>query len=323
VSEVDSAVRAALAVLAGRPAAEVGREFGEDEATVRRWSELLVDGGRRRLAAELDPCSDDTRERFFTLVSHELRTPLAVIAGWVETLRTTELPPDATRQALDVIARHVAALERTASNAADAGALARNQLRLAVRPVELRELVARALAAAQEHPSTLVDGVPVTVIADPARLEQVTGELLAHARRLAGGSPLRVSVSAEDGAASVAVRVTGAVLGFDEAAALFEPYRRSDTSIGTGLGLFLCRALLDAHNGEIGVRAERDATEFWVRLPLDRRLPSRSRAGPGGSATETAGQGAAADAQSGRAAAAPGSPATTTAGRGAAGPGGG
>jgi signal transduction histidine kinase len=99
-------------------------------------------------------------------------------------------------------------------------------------------------------------------------MEQVVGGLVEHARRLAEGSVVTVDVATTD-ADWVLVRaaVTGHELAMGEAASLFEPYARSDTSFGTGLGLYLCRAILAAHGGEIGLRAEGGTTVFWFRLP--------------------------------------------------------
>jgi signal transduction histidine kinase len=69
--------------------------------------------------------------------------------------------------------------------------------------------------------------------------------------------------------------VEGHELDIGEAAALLEPYARADTSFGTGLGLYLCRALLVAHGGEIGLRAEGGTSVFWFRVP--RSGPQMSR----------------------------------------------
>ena len=69
--------------------------------------------------------------------------------------------------------------------------------------------------------------------------------------------------------------VEGRELDIADAAALLEPYARADTSFGTGLGLYLCRALLVAHGGEIGLGAESGTSVFWFSVP--RAGPQLSR----------------------------------------------
>ncbi|HET9061048.1 MAG TPA: ATP-binding protein, partial [Acidimicrobiales bacterium] len=79
---------------------------------------------------------------------------------------------------------------------------------------------------------------------------------------------VRVELSVQDGAATLRALVAERELDIADAAALLEPYARADTSFGTGLGLYLCRALLVAHGGEIGLRGESGTTVFWFSLPV-------------------------------------------------------
>lgn len=262
----DRRVDAALAVLRGSATDGVAAEFGVEPELVEHWVRLFVEGGKLRLDGRMDPSSFDARDRFLTLIAHEFRTPLTIIAGWVETLRSGELPPPATKTALSAIARQVAYLERIARDALDAGAVARGQLRLVVGALDLRALLMDVLDSMQE-PAVLAGGRPVPIVGDATRLAQVAGEVVAHARRLAGEGPVHVEVGADATMATVEVG-TGSRLSFADAALLFEPFEREDTSIGTGLGLFLCRALLSAHGGEIGVRSDDTSSVFWFRVPV-------------------------------------------------------
>lgn len=255
-------------MLAGAPLEKVAAAHGVDEELVRHWVELFVEGGKLRLDGRMDPSSFEARDRFLTLIAHEFRTPLAIIGGWVETLRSAELPPNVTQSAMSTIARQVAYLQRIARDALDAGAVARGQLRLVVGPVDLRALLEAVIDSMQDR-ARLSPGGPVVVTGDAARLEQVAAEVVAHARRLAGEGPVSIEVRTDGGMATVEAAVPGSRLSFAEAAVLFEPFERTDTSIGTGLGLFLCRALLSAHGGEIGVRSDEHATVFWFRVPVE------------------------------------------------------
>jgi signal transduction histidine kinase len=256
--------------------AQVADEQGVSPQVVLEWVDLFCAGGEARLAegAPLEPVS---RDRFLTLIAHEFRTPLSIIGGWVDMMMAAgPVPAEVMDEALPSIRRQVAHLDRVARDALDAGAVARGQLRLMVGPVKLRGLVAGVLASIRDSHLVLAPGSEVEVVADGSRLEQVVGGVLEHARRLADEGPVMVEVdTTDDDHVTVRALVEGHELDIGEAAALLEPYARADTSFGTGLGLYLCRALLVAHGGEIGLRAEGGTTVFWFRVP--RSGPQLSR----------------------------------------------
>ena len=252
-----------LTVLAGRPVAEVAEESGVEPELVGRWVAMFEEGGMTRLSGLADPNSFEARDRFLVLVAHEFRTPLTVVRGWVETLQQRDLPDDLRAEALRTVLRQVDNLERIARNALDAGAVARNQLRLTVAPVELRALLTHVAG----ETAAVRGGPDVVVVADRTRIEQVAGDVMAHAVRLATRGLPTVEVESRRSDAVVTVTAVGRPLTYDEAADLFEPYGRSDTSVGTGLGLFVCRALLAAHGGEMGLRSSGEISDLWFRLP--------------------------------------------------------
>lgn len=257
-----------MAVIAGQPTTRVAAGLRVQPEVVDHWVELFVEGGRLRLAGRLDPSSFEARDRFLVLIAHEFRTPLTTIGGWVETMLSEELSPAQLRRGMHVVMQQVAHLERIAGDAIDAGAVARGQLRLVVGPVKLPSLVA-AVAGALGAPNLEVgEGGEVEVVVDRTRMERIIADVVAHAMRLAAGAP--VSITIDDGQlerVTVKVTVAGRELSYQDASGLFEPYQRSDTSVGTGIGLFLSRALLAAHGGEIGLRSGKDGTEFWFWVP--------------------------------------------------------
>jgi signal transduction histidine kinase len=252
--------RAALEVLNGVPVEAVAAAMAVEPELVQRWASQYAEGGELRLAGRMDPSSFEARDRFLALIAHEFGTPLSIIGGWVETMLSAEVPPETRHMALDVIAKQVTHLERIARDALDAGAVARGQLRLLVAPVDLRALLSGVAASMRDADLIVEPGPEVVIQADAHRLEQVAGSLLGHARRLAGTGTVALRIS--DGHAGQVEVV--ADIGARQIA-----YDREDTSIGTGLGLFLCRALVSAHEGEIGVRSDGAGTAFWFRLPKD------------------------------------------------------
>jgi signal transduction histidine kinase len=264
----DGRVEAVLSVLRGASVAEVAESNGVTPEAVLNWVDLYCQGGEDRLSRRAP--EPGTRDRFLTLIAHEFRTPLAIISGWVDTLLSSEQPRELRDEALGSIRRQVAHLDRVARDALDAGALARGQLRLIVAPVKLRSLIGNVLSSMRDPRLVLAPGDEVEVVADGSRLEQVVGGVLEHARRLAEDGAVQIDTDThEPDQVTVCASVKGKELAIGEAAALLEPYARSDTSFGTGLGLYLCRALLVAHGGEIGLRTEAGTTVFWFRLPTD------------------------------------------------------
>jgi signal transduction histidine kinase len=269
----DGRAEAALSVLRGASVAQVAEERGVEPEVLLQWVDLFCEGGEARLSerAPLDPVA---RDRFLTLVAHEFRTPLAIISGWLDTMLSSGPVPEIRDEALASIRRQVSHLERVARDALDAGAVARGQLRLIVAPVDLRDLVESVLSSMSDSRLELVRGEEVTVVADGSRLEQVVGGVLEHARRLAEDGHVEIEIGTQDGEwALMTASVEGSELDIGDAAALLEPYARSDTSFGTGLGLYLCRALLGRkeHPGlvpapKVGARAEQDRPTELTRV---------------------------------------------------------
>jgi len=264
----DGRADAALSVLRGASVSQVAEELGVSTEVVLQWVDLFCEGGEARLA-EGAPLEPVVRDRFLTLIAHEFRTPLSIIGGWVDMmLGCSPVPTNLLDEALPSIRRQVAHLERVARDALDAGAVARGQLRLIVAPVQLRRLIEGVMSSMRDPRMALAPGGELEVIGDGSRLEQVTGGVLEHARRLAGDEHVLVEVEPGPGdQVTVRALVKGRELDIADAAALLEPYARADTSFGTGLGLYLCRALLVAHGGEIGLRAEGGSSVFWFSVP--------------------------------------------------------
>jgi predicted small metal-binding protein len=194
VTTTEERVTAALAVLGGRDPADVADEHHVEPELVRRWADLYSEGGTLRLSGRMDLTSFEARDRFLVLIAHEFRTPLTIIGGWVETMLGTDLPADLRDEALEVIRKQVAHLDRIARDALDAGAVARGQLRLVVGPVELRGLVAAVVSSLRDARVELASGPEVDVVADASRLEQVVGGVLEHARRIAGDNPVAIVI---------------------------------------------------------------------------------------------------------------------------------
>ncbi|GAA1300660.1 hypothetical protein GCM10009610_08470 [Pseudonocardia xinjiangensis] len=221
----------------------------------------------------------DAQRRFVANASHELRTPLAVLrtevdvtladpaADVAELRRMATVVRDATRRADDLIAGLLLLARTEGAELAE------------VRPVDLAELLAPALAgvradAARRGLRVQVRTAPAPSRGDPVLLERVAGNLLENAvRHNVAGGWVDVCTGMRDGCAELQVASSGPVIPADRVPELFEPFRRGpvertgDTP-GSGLGLSIVRAVVQAHGGL--VRAEPvpgGGLAVTVRLP--------------------------------------------------------
>ena len=210
------------------------------------------------------------------LVSHELRTPLTCVAGYVQVLR--EALVDAgpiERRSLDAIARSAARLQRLAD---DLVVAADGVLELEHGPVCLEALVREAVDAARPVASASGVALDVThgrvgvVEGDACRLAQVLDNLLSNAVKFSDdGGRVSVALCQDGDRVAVSVRDEGIGVGEAELPRLGEPFFRASTARmvpGTGLGLSLSKAIVEAHGGQLRfASAVGSGTTVTVLLP--------------------------------------------------------
>ena len=208
--------------------------------------------------------SDFDRERLAILV-HEVRSPVAALSAVAEAA--------AGAHGDDLPRRELTRLALAASNAIE-----RIVMDFAVASVHLERLDAGALAHdavaafSVRGASVVAEGVGrvLVVDADPVRLRQVLDNLIANALTHAGsGGPVTVRVSATRSNVEIAVSDAGRGIPLDELARIFQPGVRlgADTT-GSGLGLAVSRAIVEAHGGTIAVdSAVGEGSTFTIVLP--------------------------------------------------------
>ncbi len=238
-------------------------------------------GELRRLEAQHEV--QRLRSELISAVSHELRTPLGFIKSYATTLLREDTPiePATRRQFLEIIDEETVKLAHMIDELLDASRLQAGRLPIDPQPVPLGALVARAVGKAGP---TLADdrGVVVhlpdddpVVLADELRIEQVLDNLLENAARYSDpGSDIDVALVREDGHALVSVTDRGDGIAEAEFEQIFEPFYRGASSKqrgvrGAGLGLAICRGIVEAHGGRIWVESvQGSATSFLLTLPL-------------------------------------------------------
>jgi signal transduction histidine kinase len=225
------------------------------------------------------------RSDFVATASHELRTPLAAIYGAIRTIRRPDVElPDAQREAfLEMIEIEAERLRMIASQLLAAGSLDADSLSPSVAPVDLDALVRGVLAAADVgRPAEIAFTYRATrkqviALADVELLRQVLTSVLDNAVKYSpGGGRVKITLSRSERRARIAVADEGIGIPEEAQGRIFEKFFRADPSLrrgigGTGLGLYIARALTEKMDGTIRVvSSPGSGSTFTIELPLAR-----------------------------------------------------
>jgi signal transduction histidine kinase len=253
----------------------LGRLLEEERELATARSRDLAAANAR--LAELDRLKSD----FVSMVSHELRTPLGLIKGYVGTLLRHDAPLDAaTREEfLQVIDEETDRLTELVTNLLDMSRIEAGTLRVERQPTQLTRLLADCadrLRAREPDRALYLDvpsGLP-PVLADERRIAQVIDNLLTNAARYSpGATPITLGARSSNGVVEVRVVDQGIGIPADKQGQVFEKFFRADASdtrrfAGTGLGLTICRGIVQAHGGAIWVESvPGQGSTFAFHLP--------------------------------------------------------
>ena len=225
---------------------------------------------------------DQLKDDFLSLVSHELRSPLTVIMGAVDTVLSegSRLSPEETRQLLQDAAWEVDLLAHLLENLLELSRAQAQRLFLYAEPLRAEIVVEDAVEKIRRQYSAhrlvidLPEGIP-SIHADRLRLECILHNLLENAVKYSPkGSRIRVFAELESDRLVVGIADQGVGISLQDQAKLFKPFQqlegpKFDGVKGAGLGLLVCKRLVEAHNGQIWLESEpgRGST-FFFALPL-------------------------------------------------------
>jgi PAS domain S-box-containing protein len=235
--------------------------------------------------------ADRLKDEFLAMLAHELRNPLAPIRNAVEVMRMLG-PADPNHQrARDLIERQVHQMARLVDDLLDVSRITAGKITFHKEPVELAIVVARAvetsrpLIESRSHDLTVaLPPDPVLVEGDPARLAQVTANLLNNAAKYTEkGGHIWLTVEHALEQAVLRVRDNGVGIPAEFLPKVFDLFTQGDRSLdrsegGLGIGLTLVKSLVERHRGTVEVHSEGPGkgSEFVVRLPiLERRRERR------------------------------------------------
>ena len=224
---------------------------------------------------------DEAKTAFVSSVSHELRTPLTSIIGYLQLLQMTAREiTDEHRDMLDIVERNSNRLLALIEDLLTQSRIESGSFKLSLAPTNLRAVVETALQSML--PSAVESDLALDVcvapdlgvmMADADQLERLLFNLLSNAIKFTPEGAVRLEARRGEDEITLVVSDTGIGIPADDLPNLFRPFFRSSnadrTSPGTGLGLVIVRAIVDAHHGSIDVRSvPGDGTTFTVRLPV-------------------------------------------------------
>ena len=277
---------------------EVEEHNRELERRVEERTEALyhatLEAQEARAAAET---ASDTKSAFLTNVSHELRTPLTSVVGFSKIIAkrldevvfpVVESDDPRVRRAmqqvrdnLEIISSEGDRLTTMINDVLDLAKIEAGRMEWRRVPVQPEELVLRASAAT----SSLISGAGLTlltdiepdlplVVGDPDRLIQVVINLLSNAVKFTPSGSITCAVRTAGGSVVVAITDTGVGIAPEDHATVFEQFRQAGDTLtdkprGTGLGLPICRQIVEHHGGRIWVEsAPGHGSTFAFSLPI-------------------------------------------------------
>jgi signal transduction histidine kinase/CheY-like chemotaxis protein len=273
----------AMLVALGHRARRAHREL----AVLSRDLERRLDARTRELAE-----ANDAKDRLIAIVSHEIRTPLNGILGVTRLLLQSPLTA-AQQEWGHLIQGQGRSLLRVVNDILDVAKFQTRGLEIHAEPVALRELIEDVVRVHREAAAgrplefliAIDERVPASTVTDGVRLRQVIDNLVANAVRFTERGAIAVRVAADAAEFRVRIEDTGPGIPENKRELLFTRFAQLDAAAsrtrgGTGLGLHIVGAIVDALGGRVGYEPRPGGgSAFWFAVPLRPVEPPRDPAG--------------------------------------------
>ena len=243
----------------------------ESEQELRRKTQALTDADRRK-------------DEFLAMLAHELRNPLAAISNANYVLEQGVRGEEQAGRMRQIVTRQLRHLSRMVDDLLDVSRITRGKVSLRCEQVSLEQAVRhvvdsnRAQTNGQMNVQVDLPPQPVTLQADPIRLEQMIGALLNNAIKFSEpGGEIRVAVEPNGESVTLRVRDHGSGIAPEVLPHIFELFTQAESGPdrakgGLGIGLTLVKRLAELHGGSVEARSDGPGrgSEFILRLPLRR-----------------------------------------------------
>jgi len=225
---------------------------------------------------------DRKKDEFLSVASHELRTPLTTVKGYTQLLAQTvdDLSPEDRHTYLNAVLGEIDRMMGLISELLDVSRIETNRLQIHPQPIRWLEFLERRASAFRVQNPTRefrfdAEAGETTVYADPDRMRQVVDNLLSNAVKYsAEGTAIDLKAKVSGGIMLTSVTDRGIGIPRDEIPQLFERFHRARNVSsryygGLGLGLYIAKAIVEAHDGAISVDSEEGKGScFTICLPL-------------------------------------------------------
>lgn len=258
------------------------KQSKELQAPVSGRDEIAsLDAAFHQMACDLAE-AQRVKQAFVAMISHELRTPLTSVRGFLELLSMGALG-EVSKQAVEQSERVHANVERLIkliNDLLDLEKMEAGKMQMSPESISLNAVVEQSLESVTElskkgEVQIQVEPFQLDVFADADRLEQVLVNLLSNAIKFSNkNSKVFVSAEPEGDFVRVSVKDSGRGIPSDQQELIFERYTQVDIKDGskkggTGLGLPVCKLIVEELGGKIGVHSkENQGSTFWFLLPI-------------------------------------------------------
>ena len=229
---------------------------------------------------------DQSRRSFMGNIAHELRTPMTTIKGFIDGMLDGTIPPENQNHYLGIVSQEVGRLTRLIKNMLDITKLEAGEYKVNATTYDIWESITSVVFGAEqrlEANNIQISGFAPTktlVLADQDLVYQVIYNLVDNAIKFCNvGGEIRFSVTQSKGAVTVGVRNTGAGIAPEALPYVFDRFYKEDKSrglntTGSGLGLHICKVLINLSGGKIWVDSkEGEYCEFLFTLPAPPSSP--------------------------------------------------
>ncbi len=226
---------------------------------------------------------DKRKDEFINIASHELRAPMTAIKGYLSMMiegDTGKLPPKALEylsNTSDVTER----LIRLVNNMLNVSRIEENRMVFQIGKVKLSEVTQSVFDQFKEEAKgkgltydiTIPLSIPDQVTVDPDRIHEVIANFISNAIKYTDYGSVHVALTQPNNSTiRFEVTDTGAGISKEEQTKLFQKFVRAESSVGkklgTGLGLYISKLLVEKFHGSLGVISEGKGSTFWFELPL-------------------------------------------------------
>lgn len=251
---------------------------------VQDRNELRLVQGKLAAANQELTRIDRMKSLFLSMAAHDLRTPLSAIQGYAEMLLLRIVEPGSPKsfQYLDVVQQQSARLNQLIDDIVDLDLIEQGKLALNLTPCDLNQLLQEAVGAfkfqLERRGITIrydLAPQPVVVLADNEKILRVFYNLVGNAiKYMIGQGQITLRSQQQDGQAVIEVADTGPGMTAEQLDKLFILYYRSAEAEnspvkGTGLGLFIVKTMVEAHQGRVQAASQRGkGSTFTIQLPL-------------------------------------------------------